>query len=230
MIPISFRDLDLDEVVVGFDDNVTTNNIVTLSHGCIPVIDHNKKQCVIPSNIMLHQYTLPRQPLYPSNVEEISKFLEYYSYTKNFEKTFYTVDNNGNVKTQRIVERVIRPGQKTTNLELVFDQTVENYKMGICCNEHTPVQLGTVSRPVICTLEEMMNKISSTYSDSYIHLYQLSCRIGDISSLDYESRLYEEDLISEYMLDEKTSDSNCWVFNNEQEARMFSRGKNQMEL
>ena len=222
MTKISFFDLELDEVVVGFDDNVTTNNIITLSHGCFPVTDYNKKQCVVPANIILHQYTLPRQNLNSTHVEEISKFIDEHSYTKKFEKTFYTVDDDIDVKTQRIIERVIEPGQKTTNLEITFDQSVKNYKMGISCNEHPPVQLGTVTLPIVCTLEEMMNKISSTYADSFIHFYQLSCRNGNIKSLDLESQAYEEDLMMEYMFEEP-SNSDYWVFNNEHEAHVFKK-------
>lgn len=223
---IAFRDLELDEVVVGFNDHVTTNNIMTLSHGRLPTQDYNKKQCVIPRNIMLHQYTLPCQNLHPVQVDSIANFLEEHTY-KKYKKTFYTVNEQGDISTHKIISRTMRPGQKTTNLELLFDQTVSKFTMGISCNFNEPVQLGSVTCPINTTLEEVMNKISTTYPDSFIHLHQLSCRVGDIASLDDESRVYEEKLQSQYMFEE-TSD-NCWVFDTEDEACVFSNEINNMD-
>lgn len=226
MNTIAFNNLDLDEVVVGFNEHVTTNIFMTLSHGGLPVHEYNKKQCVIPKNIILHQYTLSCQNLHELQVDSISNFLEKNPY-KKYAKTFYTVNKAGDIQSQNIISRSMRPGQKTTNLELTFDQTVSNFTMGISCNFNKPVQLGSGYWPVISTLEELMNKISSTYPKSFIHLHQLSCRTGDIETLDEESRLYETNLQSRYMF-EKPSDS-YWIFNTEKEASVFSNELSKME-
>jgi hypothetical protein len=220
---IQFSDLELDEVVVGFNEHVTTNHILTLSHGQLPTLQINKKQCIIPKNIILHQYTFPCQTLHPTQVDSISNFLEKNSYTK-YSKTFYTVNKNGEIRDQKIVSRTMHPGQKTTNLELLFDQTVKNFTMGLSCNFNNPVQLGLETRPVTCTLEQMMNKISTTFPFSFIHLHQLSCRNGNINSLDDESRDYENKLHYEYMFEETFG--NYWVFNTEHEAYTFSKQLN----
>jgi hypothetical protein len=216
---VLFRELDLDEVVVGFNEHVTTNIFMILSHGRLPFFDHNKKQCVVPRNIILHQYTLPSQQLHPVEVDSISNFIDKNPY-KKYAKTFYTVNKRGEINNQKIISRTMRPGQKTTNLELIFDQTVTKFTMGISCNLKKPTQLGGVSCPVISTLEDLMNKISSTYPDSFIHLHQLSCRVGDINSLDKDSIIYENNLKTQYMFEEPGEP--YWIFDTENEAEFFS--------
>ena len=229
---LNFKDLELDEVLMNsFDYSLATNTMFTLSHGALPTNKDNKKQCVIPPNIILHQYTLPLQPLHTTQVDSISNFLIKNKNTyKNYSNTFYRVNKAGDINVQRIVERVMCPGSKTTNLELSFDQTVNSFTMGISCDFKKPVQLGVSSQPVMCTLEQMLNKISNTYPDSLIHLHQLSCRIGDIDSLDYESRLHETELMTYHMSEQQNTNENYWVFDKEAEATMFSDKLNMMEV
>lgn len=155
---------------------------------CVYVSSHGNymkpsENITVPNNIRLIQYTAPRS----ANVFTIHKYIMEKEHCKNVSKIdFYLVNTvTGKTYNYNYKKYVIEPGEKTSNLQLQFDnESNKPEKIQMVLYDDGSTWECTTGTSIKITLKEVLDVLSKKYMDSHpdkiIDVIQLSCRVGNI--------------------------------------------------